>query len=471
MTADAGGFRTEDPPADQPTSSDVPMAARSTDECGDGLDGDGDGEIDESCSCVLGTSQPCWVGREVDRGVGECRDGMQRCVDSGEFGAVWGACVGAINTGNCAGEDVCAPREFGESCQDGSDDDCDGFSDCEDPDCRGNVACAPSMPPPDPQCASREMQCNDGADDDCDGHVDEDDSDCMGRMVCADVEMFCNNDRDDDCDGDVDDADSDCRGSQRCAASESDCHDGIDNDCDGDVDGDDDDCAAATCLTAESLCSDGLDDDCDGLIDAADPDCQPPVVCNDSEQSCNDRMDDDCDGRPDATDPDCAVCSGRETEVCDRENPSSCRSSAIACADGIDGDCDGLMDCQDPDCADSIQCFEAPNPRQQGCRCIPGSTRDCHVFRTCSWGNQTCKADGTWDWCMALPGVAMAQAELNQLRTDYPDACGDTSGTAYDAACCVAAGRCCDNQDFDYSLYDSSQPRHASVGNCGNVCQ
>jgi hypothetical protein len=51
---------------------------------------------------------------------------------------------------------------------------------------------------------------------------------------------------------------------------------------------------------------------------------------------------------------------------------------------------------------------------------------------------------------------------------DIPAECNQ--GSAYDAACCVDAGRCCENLDYDYSLYDHTQGPHASVGNCGQVC-
>jgi len=50
-----------------------------------------------------------------------------------------------------------------------------------------------------------------------------------------------------------------------------------------------------------------------------------------------------------------------------------------------------------------------------------------------------------------------------------PEACWNDLGD-YDAACCIAQGFCCDNEEFDYTLYDPSLPTHASVGNCDSVC-
>jgi hypothetical protein len=66
---------------------------------------------------------------------------------------------------------ICVP----EVCNDGLDNDCDGLSDCADPDCSINPACAPICVP---------EICNDGLDNDCDGFVDCADSDCSANPAC-----------------------------------------------------------------------------------------------------------------------------------------------------------------------------------------------------------------------------------------------------------------------------------------------
>jgi hypothetical protein len=53
------------------------------------------------------------------------------------------------------------------SCNDGSDNDCDGLFDCADTDCAGDPAC----------CTTTDI-CGNGQDDDCDGLTDTDDPDC-----------------------------------------------------------------------------------------------------------------------------------------------------------------------------------------------------------------------------------------------------------------------------------------------------
>jgi len=88
--------------------------------CGDGLDNDCNGQVDEGCGCVPGAVQPCFLGPPGRRDVGACVDGTQRCEGSGEFGN-WGACTGGIWPA------------AGETC-DSLDNDCNGCVD-DDPRC------------------------------------------------------------------------------------------------------------------------------------------------------------------------------------------------------------------------------------------------------------------------------------------------------------------------------------------------
>lgn len=45
------------------------------------------------CGCSGPQTVPCWTGPADKRNVGQCHDGLQRCVNSGEL-YVWGACEG-----------------------------------------------------------------------------------------------------------------------------------------------------------------------------------------------------------------------------------------------------------------------------------------------------------------------------------------------------------------------------------------
>lgn len=81
--------------------------------CGDSLDNDCDGVIDDGCICVPGTSALCYGGPAGTAGVGACTAGLQTC---NVFGTAYGVCVGDVTP-------------VAEACGDGIDNDCDGVID------------------------------------------------------------------------------------------------------------------------------------------------------------------------------------------------------------------------------------------------------------------------------------------------------------------------------------------------------
>jgi hypothetical protein len=99
--------------------------------CGNGLDDDCNGQVDEGCTCVPGQVQPCFAGPPGRRNVGMCQDGTQRCQGSGEFGT-WGACEGGI-----------VPSA--ETC-DTQDNDCNGCIDDNPNCCEVAIQCPNTMP-------------------------------------------------------------------------------------------------------------------------------------------------------------------------------------------------------------------------------------------------------------------------------------------------------------------------------------
>ena len=148
-----------------------------TDEACNGLDDDCDGNTDEGCDCVGGTTQPC--GSDV----GACSFGEQTCV-----AGAWSACEGAID----GGEEIC----------DGVDNDCDGEVDnvpvvVEMRPCTAGVGacaesgvleCRPDVDT-DPVCNAEAgapvgESCN-RQDDDCDGSTDEDIQSGTVRLVAG----------------------------------------------------------------------------------------------------------------------------------------------------------------------------------------------------------------------------------------------------------------------------------------------
>lgn len=175
-------------------------------------------------------------------------------------------------------------------------------------------------------CGHRERECNNGADDDQDGWTDCDDQDCVD--VCGES---CDNFHDDDGDGLVDCTDPDC--SDRCPTTPTgpeDCSNSADDDGDWLVDCGDDDCDTLCDTDADGWT--GLDlggDDCDDddanvhptavevPYNTVDDDCDPTTPDDDVDQ----------DGFPVATD-------------CDDAAPATFPGAPETCGDAVVNDCD-----------------------------------------------------------------------------------------------------------------------------------
>ena len=110
-----GAIGTGDPAEDgwgpEPAGDGGVSAPATSPELCNGLDDDGDFEVDEGCSCTPDATQACFPGTSAQL-TGACKQGTQRCFGAGEFG-VWGKCTGAVQ-----------PQK--EICGNGVDEDCDG---------------------------------------------------------------------------------------------------------------------------------------------------------------------------------------------------------------------------------------------------------------------------------------------------------------------------------------------------------
>lgn len=207
--------------------------------CGDGLldettgesCDDGNLESGDGCSATCqrepgsGGSGGAGVGGGASSGGagGATAGGSGGAATTSSGGGAGGAATttGSTTTSTTFLDGGCEATET--SCADHVDEDCDGDTDCDDPDCAASPACA----------VAPESACADAADNDGDGKTDCADPDCTGKScggggkVCAGgacacpggaAEVACGDQKDDDCDGFVDCDDPDCAADAACAA-------------------------------------------------------------------------------------------------------------------------------------------------------------------------------------------------------------------------------------------------------------
>jgi hypothetical protein len=140
---DCDGTVDETCPPPPPVCTPVPEV------CGDGIDNDCDHTVDNGCICSPGAVASCYTGPEGTEGVGTCSAGAKTCTD----GFAYTDCLGCVTP-------------VTEACGDGLDNDCNGAVD---------DGCPPSCVPTSEVC--------DGVDNDCDGIADEG---CIGDHVWFD---------------------------------------------------------------------------------------------------------------------------------------------------------------------------------------------------------------------------------------------------------------------------------------------
>ncbi len=156
--------------------------------CDDGFDNDGDGQIDcDDGDCYVGggeTDCTDYIDNDCD-GLTDCEeascDAVQReCSRANAYGTCYGVetCEYPDGYMNCSA--LTPEPETGVArCADGVDNECDGFTDCQDVDCDGtNVG-------PGTCSYGVEIVCDDSFDDDGDGQTDCADPDCAGDPACG----------------------------------------------------------------------------------------------------------------------------------------------------------------------------------------------------------------------------------------------------------------------------------------------
>jgi len=335
--------------------------------CEDGIDNDGDGQIDDA-------DTNCARADETYES-GECQDGEDNDEDE----------LTDEEDPDCFDSNgVYDPTDIdeGSACSDGVDNDGDGWTDWRDIDLDG-------IPDPgsDPGCengqASSEggfdssYDCNDGIDSDFDGLIDSDDPGCDDATDVSEAGDTCSDGIDNNGDGWIDFDDIQCRPGRNSdpaawlfedrGETEYTWVDAVDFQCsnytvggaetwdddqDGFINAADPECAYGWDPSGEAAepgtCVDLIDNDNDGWIDDVDPDCltvNHPEAGGRVGGTCNNGADDDGDGWTDFDDPVCRDGADNETIV-----PGTLQYSTLACNNNVDDDGDGDVDSDDVDC-------------------------------------------------------------------------------------------------------------------------
>ncbi len=146
--------------------------------CGDIIDNDCDGKVNEGCTCSSGEESDCYTGPSNTLNVGVCKTGKMSCAG----GEAWGSCENEI----LPTDEIC----------NGLDDDCNGSVDKTIEGEVLKVKCYSGNPS---ELTANNSRCKEGYKTCTNGNLS---NECVGEI--KPIEEQCGNSIDDDCDGEVD---------------------------------------------------------------------------------------------------------------------------------------------------------------------------------------------------------------------------------------------------------------------------
>jgi hypothetical protein len=333
----------------------------------DGLDNDCDGRIDNKPGTTVNLEQPCYTGTAETRSKGECKDGVQRCLN-----ATWTACEGEQlpsteicdgKDNNCNGKNDEDNPEGGGKCQTGLLGVCsDGILQCLE----GKLTCV--------ALAQTTPEVCDGKDNNCDGQIDEGLTRPCGSDIgeCKKGIQTCNMGVWGACVGEIKPKTEIC--------------DGKDNNCNGSID----EGLTRSCGSDVGECKKGLQTCTMGVWGTCIGEVQPTAeICDGKDNNCNNSIDEGNPGGGGA----CTYSAPGLYGLC-TQGRIACVNGRLTCTqeifpqpeicDGHDNNCNGKID-------DSAPCSRGQECNGGACRtCSQPSDTKCPIFLGVCSGDAPC---------------------------------------------------------------------------------
>ncbi|MBI2889246.1 MAG: hypothetical protein HYY13_00520, partial [Nitrospirae bacterium] len=340
--------------------------------------------------------------------------------------------TGTCSGGGCTTTPAGATSEFWTGiyyCNDGINNDCDGMTDCSDPDCAGASNCSGGSCPtyvtqatcPTSTCCWETSTNTCKTTGTCSG------GGCTTTPAGATSEFwtgiyYCNDGINNDCDGMTDCSDPDCAGASNCSGGS----------CSTFV-------TQPTCPTS-TCCWDNATYQCKGSGQCGGGGCNYNMICEGGESypGCS-----DCPYMPPP--PSCnynTVCdAGEDNYNCPGDCPPGTSGGPPPgggyelCYDAIDNDGDGMMNCADPDCG-----FDPACATSGGCNfnAVCEASENAFSCPDCAGGAIGCNMNGMCDGgesSYSCPSDCAAGGMGKAPYTcSFSYSCDDSAGACYAAA-------------------------------------